>query len=439
MQCPMFVTREEWKTHLRSEHPISKYWECLVCTDAENSITFPQADEFLSHMQSMHSAVIADIESPRLLEMSLRESLLTLSTCPLCVSPPMNADADPETLLDHIGDHMYNFSLQSLPWMDTTESDSQAHMSSETVAKIDRWFNEVVPSVDAEVEHDPPYPFLETIRDAIAFNRGPSIPIQETYDVCRKQSGHTDPDQQVYFAETDGASSRAQPDTEQALTDHSSGSDTEAFMHSNLHETSNLETYVSPKQLPRATEMHATIDTEEDPNETRIAGNGSPDKQDLISSKESPLDHEFAQLDLALLPENSPQEILPMPKRRSSQKTLREDEPTYMPEDSSSDKWPPEKYSTEVFGGSTFEESTTVAPTGNSTDPVREKTEALNLSPNATAQFSSYHLGGRSSMRFNADFALKDCQVLQVLLFSSRLMKLVKWRTNKIPWTLKDV
>jgi tetratricopeptide (TPR) repeat protein len=219
MESPLFVTRDEWKTHLRLDHRSSHYWECSACTDADNAIVFSTPDDFMGHMQELHRNV-SDVDASRLLDICVRSDPISVKICPLCVLESQSNDMDPETLLDHIGDHMHDFALQSLPWMDTPENISLKYLADETVSKITKWFNEVVPSVDSAEEHHPAYPSDETVVRAITFSVGLPELMPRGFAVSGELGSNINPNPGDYFAESRGATSQAQPDSEITLSDY---------------------------------------------------------------------------------------------------------------------------------------------------------------------------------------------------------------------------
>ncbi|KAI9766599.1 MAG: hypothetical protein M1840_006410 [Geoglossum simile] len=153
MESPLFATRDQWKTHLRLDHQSSDYWECFACTDADNAIVFSTHDEFLAHMKELHKDVVSDVDAPRLLDICVRSDPISVK-------------------MYHIGDHMHDFALRSLPWMDTPENTRPKYLTDETVQKIAKWFNEMVPNVESAEEHHPAYPSEETVMRVITFSVG---------------------------------------------------------------------------------------------------------------------------------------------------------------------------------------------------------------------------------------------------------------------------
>lgn len=219
MESPLFVTRDEWKAHLQLDHKTSDYWECFACTDADNAIIFSTPDEFLGHMQGEHEN-LSDVDASRLLEICVRSNPISVKMCPLCVLEPQPKDMDPDVLLDHICDHMHDFALQSLPWLDVPENTNSKNLTDQTVRKITKWFNEVVPDADLAEEQYPAYPSEQTIARAIRFSIGIPDLMPHDSDATGELVGNTNLDYAEYFAESQGATSQAQPDFDIALSDY---------------------------------------------------------------------------------------------------------------------------------------------------------------------------------------------------------------------------
>lgn len=196
----MFVTRDAWKAHLRNNHHTLPYWECMVCTTSHEVRIFSVYEDFLDHMASQHARVLLDVDVSQLLDACAKSDPIPVKTCPLCISEPQRADLEPEALLDHIGDHLHEFALESLPWFDSPNFGKPGRLSSVAAEKITHWFETIIPNVSSG-ERYPAYPSEETVARAS---------FELPTDVDWEGGGTTDTEYDNYFAETAGGTSQEQ-------------------------------------------------------------------------------------------------------------------------------------------------------------------------------------------------------------------------------------
>lgn len=159
---------------MQQEHRSSTYWECFACTDAETSAIFQSPQEFIGHINSEHSNVTNKEDFPKMLRACQRTKPLAIEACPLCVIKPQDDDLDPKVLLDHIADHIHDFSLASLPWADNPP-ETMSHPQRQVLQKVRNWLD------GKSMDHT---------SDLDAGSSPPSAALLD------------------YFAESDGASSR---------------------------------------------------------------------------------------------------------------------------------------------------------------------------------------------------------------------------------------
>ncbi|KAL7936122.1 hypothetical protein V8C35DRAFT_250369 [Trichoderma chlorosporum] len=140
----MFISRDAWKTHMRLKHRSSKYWECFACTNADTSMTFLSHKDFMDHMSSQHEDTISPTNISRLSNICEKTIPIIVKACPLCILQPQEDGLDPEALLDHIADHIHDFSLLSLPWLDASpEPTESVHRLARR--RVQDWLNEDKP------------------------------------------------------------------------------------------------------------------------------------------------------------------------------------------------------------------------------------------------------------------------------------------------------
>ncbi|KAF2873108.1 hypothetical protein BDV95DRAFT_372161 [Massariosphaeria phaeospora] len=213
MEDPLFVTRDAWKAHLQTEHKSLNYWECFACTNAGSAVVFFASADFMSHLRDLHKDAVSEDDASRLLTICVRSDPISFKTCPLCVLEPQPEDLEPEALLEHIADHVHDFSLHSLPWLDSRLERVSMPLSDDTLQKLSKWFEELE-SCDGPIEQDVPgYPSEAIVEDAIARLQVPqdeALILESLADARDNALLALD-----YFAESRGASSQAQADFDQ--------------------------------------------------------------------------------------------------------------------------------------------------------------------------------------------------------------------------------
>ncbi|KAI1880107.1 hypothetical protein JX265_001728 [Neoarthrinium moseri] len=111
--CPtpysLFVTRKEWSDHVINDHP--PCWQCPCC-EGDPPI-FSSVSEITTHFVSDHDFVGSD-ELEELLSKA-EVSIMGITQCPLCDSA---GPRDSPDLVEHVLEHVHDFSLRSLPWPD---------------------------------------------------------------------------------------------------------------------------------------------------------------------------------------------------------------------------------------------------------------------------------------------------------------------------------
>ena len=146
----LYITRETWSSHIKEDHSLSTFWECLVCDDGSK---FREIQDFETHVAEYHRDTITFSDLTVLGDMSLRRSSPELTACPLCnwayeqTMPPSQ-----DTLLEHIAEHIHSFSLRSLPWA-TEVSEHEQGRFAHSARKVNQWLsiedNEIPPYKEA--------------------------------------------------------------------------------------------------------------------------------------------------------------------------------------------------------------------------------------------------------------------------------------------------
>jgi hypothetical protein len=91
-------------------------WQCFA-TDHE-PLLYDRPEEFEEHMKTDHAGSFPEDQLPFIVEISAQPITPTLEHCPFCSETA-------ETLEDHVGQHLREFALHSLPWPGYEEEGSQ--------------------------------------------------------------------------------------------------------------------------------------------------------------------------------------------------------------------------------------------------------------------------------------------------------------------------
>ncbi|KAG8406636.1 hypothetical protein J3458_020977 [Metarhizium acridum] len=141
-QDALFVTRAQWMKHILSHYP--ECWECQPCGFPGNPPRiFPSVQLFLNHTKEAHGHAVSEDQYPVLVAGAARPGPTDISDCPLC---DFGGPADSGPLLDHIAEHLYSFSLLSLPC-------SQAHLPGVDGSSVD--YLEHVDGCSEDISHRP--------------------------------------------------------------------------------------------------------------------------------------------------------------------------------------------------------------------------------------------------------------------------------------------
>lgn len=145
--CPtpfnLYKNKKSWLNHINKEHKAVQYWKCIVCDEEEPFLT---VQTFSAHL-STHPNISKGTFST-LVEASSQEKPPDISDCPLCTWASEQVDAvERDGLLDHIAEHVYSFSLLSLPWAD---EEAAKDVPEELISRVQDWLNSVPWEMDGE-------------------------------------------------------------------------------------------------------------------------------------------------------------------------------------------------------------------------------------------------------------------------------------------------
>lgn len=101
---------------------MEKYWLCAACLEPTR---FEFEQHFDYHLRTQHWEVVPEDQIPIFVSMSTHTAPPSLASCPLCPPPPLIEEVNPDTILDHIAEHVHSFSLRSLPWLIPEDGERQ--------------------------------------------------------------------------------------------------------------------------------------------------------------------------------------------------------------------------------------------------------------------------------------------------------------------------
>ncbi|EXL91447.1 hypothetical protein FOIG_15349 [Fusarium odoratissimum NRRL 54006] len=106
-------SRSLLEQHFRQDHP--PVWVCPLC---DKEPVYSNMTEMMDHLHSNHAQAIGgDISTIISLSAQTR---MGIESCPLC---GVKGDTDSPDLIDHVLEHVHDFSLRSLPWPKSSEVD----------------------------------------------------------------------------------------------------------------------------------------------------------------------------------------------------------------------------------------------------------------------------------------------------------------------------
>ncbi|SCN82593.1 related to 1-phosphatidylinositol-4,5-bisphosphate phosphodiesterase [Fusarium fujikuroi] len=140
-RCPTpdayYSSRSMLEQHFRQDHP--PVWVCPLC---DHGSVCPTMTEMMDHLHDTHAQdAREDISS---IISSSAQTRMCIESCPLC---EVKGDTDSPELIDHVFEHVHDFSLRSLPWPRSSEVDIGGEVGSFNpelgeAAGITQWMNE---------------------------------------------------------------------------------------------------------------------------------------------------------------------------------------------------------------------------------------------------------------------------------------------------------
>ncbi|KAF5720962.1 1-phosphatidylinositol-4 5-bisphosphate phosphodiesterase [Fusarium mundagurra] len=139
-RCPApdvyYSSRSMLEQHFRQDHP--PVWVCPLCDDGS---VYPTMTEMMDHLHDVHVQDAGDDISSII--SSSAQKRMGVESCPLC---EVKGDTDSPELIDHVLEHVHDFSLRSLPWPRSSEVDIGGEVGSFNpqrgeVVSITRWLD----------------------------------------------------------------------------------------------------------------------------------------------------------------------------------------------------------------------------------------------------------------------------------------------------------
>lgn len=194
-----------------------------MCTNADESTTFSRSEDFVAHLHAEHDGTMSEEESAQWSEICTRSVPLAVETCPLCVGEPPPTVVDPASLLEHIADHLHEFSLQSLPWMDVPDRSSQPPLPRDKRSHIQAWISSEEESTASSSEQDRtagPTGTQVPLTDGNLATHTTALLVKWDPAPDALQEAKDGDDLMHYFAESSGASAQAQLRLDTAFSDY---------------------------------------------------------------------------------------------------------------------------------------------------------------------------------------------------------------------------
>ena len=115
----LFETRHDWYDHEVRHH--RRGWYCAEC-----AIVFPTSSSFIRHLKEIHPALSVEEQDVPMLADNCERALNTPQQCPLCSTPSEHTGP---RLRSHLGRHMQQLALFTLPRLDIRENEGENRSS----------------------------------------------------------------------------------------------------------------------------------------------------------------------------------------------------------------------------------------------------------------------------------------------------------------------
>jgi hypothetical protein len=102
----LFASKHEWLTHTKTRHLMR--WRCMQKAHSA-PVVFEEEEHFKNHMRTVHTGRFREEQLPVIAESCSHPQELAFESCPFC-------DVTPSDIEGHVGDHLRDLALLSLPW-----------------------------------------------------------------------------------------------------------------------------------------------------------------------------------------------------------------------------------------------------------------------------------------------------------------------------------
>ncbi|KAL6695167.1 hypothetical protein J3F84DRAFT_400021 [Trichoderma pleuroticola] len=111
----IYSSRKEWLAHMSTRHLMR--WYCIAKPHRQ-PLEFDSENGFIEHMRTGHPGKFRNEQLSLVAENSSRPKDFVFDDCPFCIGTS-------DSLEEHVGQHLRNLALRSLPWPDDDEHYSQ--------------------------------------------------------------------------------------------------------------------------------------------------------------------------------------------------------------------------------------------------------------------------------------------------------------------------
>jgi hypothetical protein len=178
-----------------NDHVAVTSWVCDICGETDTT-----ESGFIEHLRGAHHEAIAADQVKLFAQMCYKRTVEEISTCPLCSwAQDAREPISPELLLDHVAEHIHEFSLRSLPWA-PNRSEENPKTFAYACAKVEQWWAASFPDQEGS-GYVPNMPIWQDNQDSniyfltheyFAESSGPSSLATASSDVGTRSDGSDD-------------------------------------------------------------------------------------------------------------------------------------------------------------------------------------------------------------------------------------------------------
>lgn len=137
----LFPSKHEWLAHMKTRHLMR--WRCMQKAHSA-PIVFEEEEHFKNHMRTVHTGRFREEQLPVIAESCSHPQELAFEYCPFCSATSSDIEG-------HVGDHLRDLALLSLPWPEdglgdhetlVGSSDNQSTYSVVVSSAVREWASE---------------------------------------------------------------------------------------------------------------------------------------------------------------------------------------------------------------------------------------------------------------------------------------------------------